>query len=78
MAASTPVSISFEEILDLTSSPETFLVSVNQNPSCWQSVIHNIANHASIYLQILQKNTELRSQVELVESVDKQLVQVQN
>ena len=78
MAASTPASMSFEEISDLTSSPETLLASVNQNPSRWQSVIRHIANDASIYPQILQENTDLRSRVELLESVDEQLVQAQN
>ena len=70
--------MSFEEISDLTSSPETLLASVNQNPSRWQSVIRHIANDASIYPQILQENTDLRSRVELLESVDEQLVQAQN
>ena len=70
--------MSFEKISDLTSSPETLLASVNQNPSCWQSVICHIANDASIYPQILQENTDLRSRVELLESVDQQLVQAQN
>ena len=78
MAASTPASMSFEEISNLTSSPETLLASVNQNPSRWQSVIRHIANDASIYPQILQENTDLRSRVKLLESVDKQLVQAQN
>ena len=68
----------FEEILDFTSSPETLLASVNKNSSCWQSVICHIANDASIYPQIVQENTDLRSRVELLESVDKQLVQAQN
>ena len=78
MATSTPASISFEEISDLTLSLETLLASVNQNPSCWQSVIRHIANDASIYPQILQENTDLRSRVELLESADEQLVQAQN
>ena len=78
MAASTPASMSFEKISDLTSSPKTLLASVNQNPSRWQSVIRHIANDASIYPQILQENTNLRSQVELLESIDEQLVQAQN
>ena len=70
--------MSFEEISDLTSSPETLLTSVNQNPSCWQSVIRHIANDAFIYPQILQENTDLWSRVELLESADEQLVQAQN
>ena len=70
--------MSFEKISDLTSSPETLLASVNQNPSRWQFVIRHIANDASIYLQILQKNIDLQFRVELLESVDKQLVQTQN
>ena len=70
--------MSFEEISDLNSSPETLLASVNQNPSCWQFVIRHIANDASIYPQILQENTDLRSRVELLKSVDEQLVQAQN
>ena len=70
--------MSFEEISDLTSSPETLLASVNQNPSRWQFVIRHIANDASIYPQILQENTDLWSRVELLESVDEQLVQAQN
>ena len=78
MAASTPASMSFEEISDLTLSLETLFASVNQNPSRWQSVIRHIANDAFIYPQILQENTDLRSRVELLESVDKQLVQTQN
>ena len=78
MAASTPASMSFKEISDLTSSPETLLASVNQIPSRWQSVIRHITNDASIYPQILQENTDLQSRVELLESVDKQLVQAQN
>ena len=79
MATSTlHTSMSFKEISDLTLSPKTFLASVNQNPSCWQSVIRHIANDASIYPQILQENTDLRSRIELLEFVDKQLVQTQN
>ena len=74
MATSTPVSMSFEEISDLTSFPETFLASINQNPSCWQSVIRHITNNASIYPQIIQENTDLRSREELLESVDEQLI----
>ena len=73
-----PTSISFEEISDLISSPETLLASVNHNPFRWQSIIRHIANDASIYPQILQENTDLRSRVELLKSVDKQLVQAQN
>ena len=68
--------MSFEEISNLTSSPKTLLASVNQNPSRWQFVIRHIANNASIYLH--QENTDLRSQVELLESVDEQLIQAQN
>ena len=68
----------FEEISDLTSFLETFLTSVNQNPSRWQSVIRHIAIDTSIYLPIFQENIDLWSQVELLESVDKQLVQAQN
>lgn len=68
----------FKEISDLTLSPETLLISVNQNPSCWQSIICHIVNDTSIYLQILQKNSDLRFWIELLESADKQLVQVQN
>ena len=78
MATSMPALMSFEKILDLTSSPETFLALVNQNPSRWQSVIHHIANDASIYSQILQENIDLQSRVELLESADEQLVQTQN
>ena len=78
MATSTPASISFEEILDLTLSLETFFASVNQNLSCWQSVIRHIANDASIYLQIFQEYTNLRSRVELLESANKQLIQALN
>ena len=70
--------MSFEEISDLTLSLETLFASVNQNPSCWQSVIHHIANDAFIYTQILQENTDLRFRVELLESIDEQLVQAQN
>ena len=68
----------FEEISDLISSPETLLASVNQNPSRWQFVIRHIANDTSIYPQILQENTNLQSQVELLKSADKQLIQAQN
>ena len=71
MAISMPVLILFEEISDLTFSSKTFLASVNQNSSCWQFVICQIANDASIYPQIFHKNTDLRSRVELLESVDK-------
>ena len=78
MAASTPASMFFEKISDLTLSPEILLESVNQNLFCWQSVICHIANDTSIYPQILQKNTNLQCWVELLESVDKQLVQAQN
>ena len=78
MVALMPLSMLFEEILDLTLSLETLLALVNQNPSRWQSVIHQIANDASIYPQILQENINLQSRVELLESVDEQLVQVQN
>ena len=78
MATSMLASMSFEEILDLTSFSEILLISVNQNLSCWQSVICYIANDASIYPQIFQENTDLRSLVELLEFVDKQLVQAQN
>ena len=73
MATSTPVSIFFEEISDLNSSLKTFLTSVNQNPSRWQSVIHHITNDAFIYSQILQENINLQSRVELLESVDDNL-----
>ena len=73
-----PASIFFEEISNLSSSPETLLASVNQNHFRWQSVIRHITNDASIYPQILQKNTDLQSWVELLESVDKQLAQPQN
>ena len=68
----------FEEISDLTLSLETFFASVNQNLSRWQSVIRHIANDAFIYPQIFQENTDLQSQVELLESIDKQLIQAQN
>lgn len=69
--------MSFEEISDLTSSLKFFPTSVNQNSSCWQSVIRHIANVASIHSQIIQKNSDLQSWVELLESADKQLVQAQ-
>ena len=78
MATSTPTSISFEEILDLTLSPETFFASVNPNPSSWQFVICHIANDTSTYPQILQEIINLQSQVKFLEFVDKQLVQTQN
>ena len=78
MATLIPVSMSFEEISDLTLSPETLLASVNQNFSCWQSVICYIANDISIYPQILQENTDLWSQVEYLESTNEQFVQAQN
>ena len=78
MATLTPKLIIFEEISDLTLFPNTLLVSVNQKPFCWQSVIYHITNNASIYPQILQKNTDLQSRIELLEPVDKQLVQAQN
>ena len=64
-------SMSFEEISDLTLSPDIFLVLVNQNSSCWQSIIRDIANNTSIYPQIFQKNTDLWSRVELLEFIDK-------
>ena len=70
-----PASMSFEKISDLTLSQETLLALVNQNPSRWQSVLCHITNDASIYPQILQENTDLWFRVELLESVDKQLVQ---
>ena len=70
--------MSFEEISDFTLSLETLLASVNQNPSRWQSVIRHIPNDAFIYPQILQENTGLQSRVELLESIDKQLIQTQN
>ncbi len=70
--------MSFEEISDLTLSLETLLVSVNQNPSHWQSVIRHIANDTSIYPQILRENSDLWSQIKLLESADEQLVQAQN
>ena len=69
-----PVLMFFEAILDLTLSSETFLTSVNQNPLCWLSVIRHIANDASIYPQIFQKNIDLRSRVKLLEFANKQLV----
>ena len=78
MAISTPVLMFFEEISVLILSLETIFASVNQNSSCWQSVICHIANDAFLYSKIFQKNTNLRSQVELLESVDEQLVQAQN
>ena len=78
MATSTPASMFFEEISNLNLSPEILLVSVNQNPSCWQSVICHIANDVSIYSQIFQKSKDLRFRVKLLESLDKQLVQAQN
>ena len=59
-------------------SPETLFTSVNQNFSRWQSVIRHITNDASIYPQIFEENTDLRSQVDLLESADKQLIQAQN
>ena len=67
----------FKEILDLKLFLETLLISANQNSFCWQSVICHIANNAFIYPQILQKNTDLWSWVELLKSADKQLVQAQ-
>ena len=70
--------MSFKEISDLTLSPKTLLASINQNLSRWQSVICQIANNAFIYPQILQKNTDLRFRVEMLESADEQLVQAQN
>ena len=70
MATSTPASISFKEISDLTLSTETFLALVNQNPFCWQFVIRHITNDASIYLQIFQENIDLQFRVELLEFVD--------
>ena len=78
MATLTPASIFFKEILDHTLSPETLLASVNQKLSRWQSVIRHIANDPFIYPQIFQKNIDLQSRIELLESIDKQLVQAQN
>ncbi len=78
MATSIPASMSFEEISDFNLSSETLLVSVNQNPSYWQSVIRHIANNASINLQILRENSDLQSRIELLEFADEQLVQAQN
>ena len=78
MATSKPVSIFFKEISNLILSLETFFASINQNPSCWQSVICHIVNDIFIYPQIFQKNTNLQSRVELLKSADKQLVQAQN
>ena len=72
------MSMSFKEILDFTLSSETLLASVNRIFSCWQFVIYYITNNASIYPQILQENTDLRSRIELLEYIDKQPIKAQN